>query len=52
MKQNALSVITRIKLEEFDYAGATAIATMMLAASFAILFLVNALQRRVARGQI
>jgi sulfate/thiosulfate transport system permease protein len=40
-----------IKLEEFDYAGATAIATLMLATSFAILFAINALQRRVARGQ-
>ena len=41
-----------IKLEEFDYAGATAIATLMLATSFLILFLVNALQRRVARGRV
>ena len=40
-----------IKLEEFDYHGATVIATLMLAASFAILFLVNKLQRKVARGQ-
>ena len=40
-----------IKLEEFDYHGATVIATLMLAASFAILFVVNKLQRKVARGQ-
>jgi sulfate transport system permease protein len=40
-----------IKLEEFDYQGATVIATLMLALSFAILFLVNKLQRRLARGQ-
>jgi sulfate transport system permease protein len=40
-----------IKLEEFDYGGATVIASLMLATSFVILFLVNALQRRVARGQ-
>ena len=40
-----------IKLEEFDYRGATAIATLMLAASFLILFLINQLQRRLARGQ-
>jgi sulfate transport system permease protein len=40
-----------IKLEEFDYAGATAIATMMLATSFVILFGINFLQRKVARGQ-
>ncbi len=40
-----------IKLEELDYHGATVIATLMLAASFVILFLVNKLQRKVARGQ-
>jgi len=40
-----------IKLEEFDYRGATAIAVLMLALSFVILFLVNKLQRRLARGQ-
>ncbi len=32
------------KLEQYDYAGATAIATVMLGASFAILFAVNLLQ--------
>ena len=40
-----------IKLEEFDYHGATAIAVLMLALSFAILFFLNKLQRRLARGQ-
>ena len=33
-----------IKLEEFDYGGATIIATVMLAISFAMLFLINAIQ--------
>ena len=33
-----------IKLEEFDYAGATVIATVMLAISFAFLFIINQLQ--------
>lgn len=33
-----------IKLEEFNYMGATAIATIMLAISFATLFAINALQ--------
>ncbi|CAN5501798.1 sulfate ABC transporter permease subunit CysT [soil metagenome] len=32
------------KLEQFDYAGATAIAVVMLAASFVLLFIINALQ--------
>ncbi len=40
-----------IKLEEFDYRGATVIAVLMLALSFALLFLINKLQRRLARGQ-
>ncbi len=40
-----------IKLDEFEYAGATVIATLMLATSFLILFLINTLQRRLTRGQ-
>ena len=40
-----------IKLDEFEYAGATVIATLMLATSFLILFLINTLQRRLAHGQ-
>jgi sulfate/thiosulfate transport system permease protein len=39
-----------IKLEEFDYAGATAIAAAMLVLSFALLLLINTLQARV-RGR-
>jgi sulfate transport system permease protein len=34
-----------IKLEQYDYAGATAIAAVMLTASFLLLFLINLLQR-------
>jgi len=40
-----------IKLEEFDYAGATAIAAAMLVLSFALLLLINLLQGRVRRRQ-
>ncbi|MGH8109650.1 MAG: sulfate ABC transporter permease subunit CysT [Arenimonas sp.] len=40
-----------IKLDEFDYAGATVVATLMLVTSFLILFCINTLQRRLARGQ-
>ena len=36
------------KLEQFDYAGATAIALVMLAASFVLLLAVNALQWRAS----
>lgn len=47
-----LLIIT--KLEQYDYAGATAIATVMLVASFALLLIINLLQawaaRRGARG--
>ena len=45
-----LLIIT--KLEQFDYAGATAIAVVMLSISFTMLLVINALQgwttRRVA----
>jgi sulfate transport system permease protein len=39
-----------IRLEEFDYAGATAIAAAMLVLSFALLLLINTLQARARRG--
>ncbi len=38
-----------IKLEEFDYAGATVIASIMLAISFFLLFLINQMQARSRR---
>ncbi|HUR41069.1 MAG TPA: sulfate ABC transporter permease subunit CysT [Verrucomicrobiae bacterium] len=40
-----------IKLEEFDYAGATAIAAAMLVMSFAVLLLINLVQARTRRHQ-
>ena len=46
-----LLIIT--KLEQYDYAGATAIAVVMLLASFAILLVINLLQKKcvqAARG--
>jgi sulfate transport system permease protein len=42
-----LMIITR--LEQYDYAGATAIATVMLGTSFTILFAINLLQRWLRR---
>ena len=39
------------KLEQYDYAGATAIAVVMLLASFLMLLAVNALQAYSRRGQ-
>ena len=38
-----------IKLEEFDYAGATAVAAAMLIISFAILLFINSVQARARR---
>jgi sulfate transport system permease protein len=40
-----------IRLEEFDYDGATAVATLVLAVSFVVLLVLNLLHRRLARGQ-
>jgi len=44
-------LLITIRLEEFDYAGATAIAAAMLLLSFVILLLVNTLQARLLRYQ-
>jgi len=44
MKTEITSLLIVSKLEQFDYAGATAIATVMLLASFAILLAINLLQ--------
>lgn len=38
-------LIIVIKLEQYDYAGATAIASVMLVASFILLFIINWLQK-------
>ena len=38
-----------IKLEQYDYAGATALAVVMLAASFLLLLAINSLQSETAR---
>ena len=40
-----------IKLEQYDYAGAAAVATLMLALSFVLLLLLNLLQKKVAHGR-
>jgi sulfate transport system permease protein len=39
------------KLEQYDYVGATAIASVMLFASFGILFGINLLQRWARRAE-
>ena len=44
-----LLIIT--KLEQYDYAGATAIAVVMLVAAFVLLLLINLLQAWTRRRQ-
>jgi sulfate transport system permease protein len=43
-------VLIVIKLEEFNYAGATAIAVIMLAIAFVVLFAINVIQAWSRRG--
>ena len=54
MASEITSLVIVTKLEQYDYAGATAVAAVMLAASFAVLLLVNTLQwwlqRRISRA--
>ena len=44
MKTEIAPLVIITKLEEYDYAGATAVALVMLALSFAMLLVINALQ--------
>jgi len=52
MKTEITSLLIMIKLEQYDYAGATSIALVFLMASFAMLFVINVLQRRAIRKQV
>jgi sulfate transport system permease protein len=45
------SLLINTKLEQYDYAGATAIAVVMLILSFAVLLGINLLQSRTRRFQ-
>ena len=49
MKSEITPLLIMIRLEQYDYAGATAIALVFLLASFALLLLLNRLGRRGAR---
>jgi sulfate transport system permease protein len=44
LKTEITSLLIIVKLEQYDYAGATAIAVVMLLASFVLLLLINLLQ--------
>ena len=45
MRTEIVPLLIYTKLEQYDYQGATAIAVVMLTASFALLLLINLLQR-------
>ena len=50
LRTEITSLLIITKLEQYDYAGATAIAAVMLLASFSILLTINTLQWWVGRG--
>ena len=47
MKTEILPLLIMVKLDQYDYAGATAIGVLMLVVSFVLLLLINLLQRRI-----
>jgi sulfate transport system permease protein len=47
MKTEILPLLIMVKLDQYDYTGATAIGVLMLVVSFVLLLLINLLQRRV-----
>jgi sulfate transport system permease protein len=49
MRTEIVPLLIITKLEQYDYAGATAIASVMLTASFALLLAINLLQRWTQR---
>jgi len=49
MKTEIAPLLIMTKLEQFDYAGATAIALVMLIISFALLLIINCMQWRYSR---
>jgi sulfate/thiosulfate transport system permease protein len=51
MKTEILPLLIVARLEQYDYAGATAIATLLLVTSFLILFAINMLQWWTTRGR-
>ncbi|MCY1442811.1 sulfate ABC transporter, permease protein CysT [compost metagenome] len=47
MKTEILPLLIMVKLDQYDYTGATAIGVLMLVVSFVLLLLINLLQRRI-----
>ncbi len=50
MRTEVAPLLVMTKLEQYDYAGATALAALLLVLSFALLFAANRLQERSAGG--
>jgi sulfate transport system permease protein len=51
-KTEIAPLLIMTKLEQYDYAGATSIAVVMLAISFALLLLINWLQSRIGQHRV
>jgi sulfate transport system permease protein len=52
MRTEITSLLVMAKLEQYDYAGATSLAVVMLLASFLMLLAVNGLQRVYSRRNV
>ncbi len=52
LRTEIIPLLIVTKLEQYDYTGATAIAVVMLAASFLVLLAINALQSRARRARV
>src|SRR5207247_524371 len=50
MKTEITTLLIVARLENYDYAGATALAFSMLVVSFVLLFVINFLQSKTGRG--
>jgi sulfate transport system permease protein len=50
MKTEILPLLIMVKLDQYDYHGATAIGVLMLVVSFILLLLINLLQRQMAKA--
>lgn len=50
MKTEILPLLIMVKLDQYDYRGATAIGVLMLIISFALLLVINLLQRKISKG--
>ncbi|NNG64649.1 ABC transporter permease subunit, partial [Pseudomonas fragi] len=48
-KTEILPLLIMVKLDQYDYTGATAIGVMMLVVSFILLLVINLVQRRIEK---